>query len=89
MKTETRTYRMGARADAVEASRERMARAALARFIAEPYDAVTIASVAKDAGVSHQTVLNHFDSKEGLFTSTRRPATATCGWPCSTTASPR
>ena len=52
MKTETRTYRMGARADAVEASRERIARAALARFIAEPYDAVTIASVAKDAGVS-------------------------------------
>ena len=59
---------MGARADAVEASRERIARAALARFIAEPYDAVTIASVAKDAGVSHQTVLNHFTSKEGLFT---------------------
>jgi AcrR family transcriptional regulator len=68
MKTETRTYKMGARADAVEASRERIARAALTRFIAEPYDAVTIASVAKDAGVSHQTVLNHFTSKEGLFT---------------------
>src|SRR5215210_329404 len=68
MKTATRTYTMGARADAVEATRERIARAALARFIAEPYDAVTIAGVAKDAGVSHQTLLNHFESKEGLFT---------------------
>jgi AcrR family transcriptional regulator len=68
MKTDTRTYTMGARADAVDATRERIARAALARFIAEPYEAVTIASVARDAGVSHQTVLNHFESKEGLFT---------------------
>jgi AcrR family transcriptional regulator len=68
MKTDTRTYTMGARADAVDATRERIARAALARFIADSYDAVTIASVAKDAGVSHQTVLNHFASKEGLFT---------------------
>jgi AcrR family transcriptional regulator len=68
MKTDTRTYTMGARADAVDATRERIARAALARFISDSYDAVTIASVAKDAGVSHQTVLNHFASKEGLFT---------------------
>jgi AcrR family transcriptional regulator len=59
---------MRARADAVEATRERIARAAVERFIAEPYDDVTIASVAADAGVSHQTLLNHFDSKEGLFT---------------------
>jgi AcrR family transcriptional regulator len=59
---------MRARADAVEATRERIARAALERFIADPYDAVTIAAVAKDAGVSHQTLLNHFGSKEGLFT---------------------
>jgi AcrR family transcriptional regulator len=59
---------MRARADAVEATRERIARAALARFIADPYETVTITAVAKDAGVSHQTVLNHFASKEGLFT---------------------
>jgi AcrR family transcriptional regulator len=68
MKTANRTYRMRARAEAVEATRERIARAAMARFIAEPYDSVTIASVAAYAGVSHQTLLNHFDSKEGLFT---------------------
>jgi AcrR family transcriptional regulator len=58
---------MRARADAVDATRERIARAALTRFLADPYDDVTIASVAADAGVSHQTVLNHFESKEGLF----------------------
>jgi AcrR family transcriptional regulator len=58
---------MRARADAVEATRERIARVAMARFLAHAYDDVTIASVAADAGVSHQTVLNHFESKEGLF----------------------
>jgi AcrR family transcriptional regulator len=58
---------MRARAEAVEATRERIARTAMQRFLAEPYDDVTIASVARDAGVSHQTLLNHFESKEGLF----------------------
>jgi AcrR family transcriptional regulator len=67
MKSANRTYRMRARAEAVEATRERIARVAMERFLAESYDAVTIASVAAAAGVSHQTVLNHFESKEGLF----------------------
>ena len=68
MKTSsTRSYNMRARAEAVEATRERIARAAMERFLAEPYDDVTIASIARDAGVSHQTLLNHFESKEGLF----------------------
>jgi AcrR family transcriptional regulator len=58
---------MRARAEAVEATRDRIARAAMERFLAEPYDDVTIASVALDAGVSHQTLLNHFESKDGLF----------------------
>jgi AcrR family transcriptional regulator len=67
MKAPARTYTMRARAEAVEATRERIARAAMERFLAEPYDDVTIASVARDAGVSHQTLLNHFESKEGVF----------------------
>jgi AcrR family transcriptional regulator len=58
---------MRARAEAVDETRRRIARAGMARFLAEPYEEVTIASVAADAGVSHQTVLNHFASKEGLF----------------------
>jgi AcrR family transcriptional regulator len=58
---------MRARADAVDATRDRIARAALTRFLRDAYDDVTISAVAADAGVSHQTVLNHFESKEGLF----------------------
>ena len=67
MKAAARAYTMRARAEAVEATRERIARVAMQRFLAEPYDEVTIASVARDAGVSHQTLLNHFESKDGLF----------------------
>ena len=68
MKSPRRPYTMRARAEAVEATRDRIARAAMARFLAQPYDDVTIAAVAADAGVSSQTVLNHFESKDGLFT---------------------
>jgi AcrR family transcriptional regulator len=60
-------YRMRARADAVEATRERLLRAAAAAFSERPYDDVTIAAIARDAGVSHQTLLNHFGTKEGLY----------------------
>jgi AcrR family transcriptional regulator len=67
MKTSGRTYSMRSRAEAVEATRARIARCALERFLSESYDDVTIAGVAKAAGVSHQTVINHFESKEGLF----------------------
>ena len=67
MKSDRRTYTMRARAEAVEATRDRIARAAMARFLGQLYDDVTIAAVAADAGVSAQTVLNHFESKEGLF----------------------
>jgi AcrR family transcriptional regulator len=63
-----RPYTMKARAEAVEATRDRIARAAMTRFLAQLYDDVTIAAVAADSGVSAQTVLNHFESKEGLFT---------------------
>jgi AcrR family transcriptional regulator len=36
-------------------------------FLEDWYDAVTLAAIAKRAGVSGQTVLNHFGSKEALF----------------------
>ena len=65
MKT-TRTYTMGSRADAVVATRDRIARAAKALFFEHAYEDVTLADIAKAAGVSHQTVLNHFESKEGV-----------------------
>ena len=67
MKTQ-RAYSMELRAAAAEATSERILGAAMAAFLEHWYDDVTIASVAKRAGVSGQTVLNHFQSKEGLFT---------------------
>lgn len=65
MKT-TRTYTMGTRADAVSATRDRIVRAAMSLFLEHAYEDVTLAAIAKAAGVSHQTVLNHFESKEGV-----------------------
>jgi AcrR family transcriptional regulator len=65
----TRRYTMTARADRVAATRERITRAAMAMFLEEPYEDVTLARIAAGAGVSHQTVLNHFESKEGVVLS--------------------
>ena len=62
----TRTYTMGSRADAVVATRDRIAHAAKDLFLERAYDDVTLADIAKGAGVSHQTVLNYFESKEGV-----------------------
>jgi AcrR family transcriptional regulator len=62
----TRTYTMGSRADAVVATRDRIAQAAKALFFEHAYEDVTLADIAKGSGVSHQTVLNHFESKEGV-----------------------
>src|SRR3954449_7371177 len=66
MKT-TRPYRMSARAEATQATRERILDTALSQFLERWYDEVTIASVAKAAGVLPQTIVNHFGTKEGLL----------------------
>ena len=65
MKT-TRTYTMDARAQSTAATRDRIVRAARRLFTAHRYEDVTLAAIAEASGVSHQTVLNHFDSKEGV-----------------------
>jgi AcrR family transcriptional regulator len=65
MKTH-RAYSMELRAAAAEATRERILQAAADAFLEQWYDDVTIASVAKRAGVSGQTVINHFGGKELL-----------------------
>ena len=62
----TRTYTMGSRAEAAAATRDRIAREAAALFIEHPFEDVTLAAIAKAAGVSHQTVLNHYESKDGV-----------------------
>ena len=62
----TRTYTMDARARSTAATRERIGRAAAELFLEHRFEDVTLNAIADAAGVSHQTVLNHFQSKEGV-----------------------
>lgn len=62
----TRTYRMDSRAAGAELTRERVAAAAERAFSSQWYDDVTVRGIAADAGVSLQTVLNHFPTKDAL-----------------------
>jgi AcrR family transcriptional regulator len=48
-------------------TRERIAEAANTLFLERGFDAVTVAEVARTAGVSSVTVFNHFPTKEALF----------------------
>ena len=66
MKTHARPYRMENRAAAAAATRTRILEATIEQLLARWYDEVTIASIAAAAGVSGQTVLNHFGGKEEL-----------------------
>jgi AcrR family transcriptional regulator len=59
-------YRMRARAHAMVETRERILRAMMKLAFAQAYEEITLAAIAHEARVSHQTVLNHFDSKEGV-----------------------
>ena len=59
---------MELRAAAVEATRERILSAAADVFLERWYDDVTIAAIAERAGVSGQTVINHYGGKEELAT---------------------
>lgn len=61
-----RVYRMVARKEAVNRAREAMLQAAFELWLERPYDEVTLEAVAELAGVSRQTLLRHFGSKEGL-----------------------
>ncbi|NUW38799.1 TetR/AcrR family transcriptional regulator [Nonomuraea rhodomycinica] len=61
-----RPYRLGARAAAMEATRTRVVQAAATLWMREWYDDVTLQHVADEAGVSVQTIVNHFGGKDGL-----------------------
>jgi AcrR family transcriptional regulator len=65
MKT-TRSYTQTARAEGKIATRDRIAQTASELFLENAYEDVTLAGIARAAGVSHQTVLNHFESKLGV-----------------------
>ena len=58
---------MRSRARGVENTRAGIMTAAREAFLTQRYEQVTLAEVARKAGVTQQTLINHFSSKEGLF----------------------
>jgi AcrR family transcriptional regulator len=73
MKVETssrRRYRMKARADATAATGERILDAAMQLFWERPTVDISLDAVAQQAGVSTQTVIRRFGSKEALLAAT-------------------
>lgn len=62
-----RAYDMTKRSDAMGGTRRRIAEAALSLFKERDYDDVSLNEIARAAGVSHQTVLNHCKSKAGVL----------------------
>jgi AcrR family transcriptional regulator len=56
-----------ARAEAAEATGQRIVDAFLARLMAQWFDEITLDSVAEDADVTVQTVVRRFGGKEGLL----------------------
>lgn len=67
-----RNYRLQTRATGVRRTRERILDVAQERFFGLPYDEVRLGEIAGSAGVSEQTLLNHFSSKEGLLVDVAR-----------------
>lgn len=65
--TGTRRYRMTARAEAAEQTGERILDAVTGLFWERPTDQVVLADVAERAGVTVQTVLRRFGSRDGLL----------------------
>ncbi|MBK9088576.1 MAG: TetR/AcrR family transcriptional regulator [Holophagales bacterium] len=61
-----RTYRMGVRAEAAAATHRCILEVAIRLLGDRFYDEVSLAEVARGAGVTVQTVLRRFGSKEGL-----------------------
>jgi AcrR family transcriptional regulator len=62
-----RVYRMGARAEAAEERRRRILDAVIGLHMERYYDQISLDDVAKRAGVTVQTVLRRFGSKDGLI----------------------
>lgn len=62
-----RHYRGTIQAQISELTRQRLFDVTLALYQEKPFDAVTLNEIAEGAGVTVQTVLRHFRSKEGLL----------------------
>ena len=65
--TTKRPYRMTARADAVRETESRVLEAAIAVFLERPTDQISLDDVAARAGVTKQTVLRRFETKDRLL----------------------
>ncbi len=65
--TAKRSYRMTARATAARATAERILDAAIDVFWERPTDTISLEQVARRAGVTKQTVLRRFESKDRLL----------------------
>lgn len=68
--TGKRPYRMRARAEATAATGEKILDAADAVFDAGPIDEFTLSAVAERAGVTVQTILRRFGTRNGLLIAT-------------------
>jgi len=66
-KSEKRRYDISSRAASATQTRERILMAALQLFRDQHYDDVTFVRIAEAAGVSPQTIVLHFRTKEGLI----------------------
>ena len=67
METPKRAYRQSVRAKAAEATGERILDAFTARLRENWFDEIKLEDIAADAGVTVQTVIRRFGSKEGLL----------------------
>jgi AcrR family transcriptional regulator len=61
---------MQVRADAAQATRERIVGAMVELLLERWYDEVSLRDLAKAAGVALQTIVNHFSTKEGVLAAT-------------------
>jgi AcrR family transcriptional regulator len=75
MNLSTRPYRMTARAEAVAETRERIVSAAVTLHLERLASDISLADIAAAAGVSVQTILRHFGSREGLSAAAEEWAT--------------
>ena len=79
MKTQERArprpYRMGARAEAAADTRRRILRAVLDLHVERFHDQITLEDIAQLAGVTVQTVLRHFGTRDRLVTAAAEQAT--------------
>lgn len=64
---EKRSYRKTARAEAESENHDAILNAAFEAFSANPFDRVTLPQIARRSGVTVQTIIRRFGSKEGLF----------------------